>query len=75
MARYVNADLAPIYLNKTACEQIEFMPTEDVVPVRHGMWVFDDYFVPHCSECGTEIAMDKISPFCPNCGAMMDEEC
>ena len=33
MARYVNAELAPIYLNETACEQIKRMPTEDVVEV------------------------------------------
>ncbi len=36
MARYVNADLAPIYLNETACKQIKNMPTEDVEEVKHG---------------------------------------
>lgn len=44
MARYVNADLAPIYLNESACKQIKMMPTEDVVEVvrckdcKHGHW-------------------------------------
>lgn len=31
MPRYVNADLAPMYLNTEACEQIKMMPTENVV--------------------------------------------
>ena len=33
MARYINADLAPIYLNADACEQIKHIPTADVVEV------------------------------------------
>lgn len=31
--RLVDADLAPIYLNEKACEQIKSMPTIDAVPV------------------------------------------
>ena len=31
--RLVDADLAPIYLNEGACEQIKSMPTIDAVPV------------------------------------------
>lgn len=31
--RLIDADLAPMYLNDTACEQIKKMPTEDAVPV------------------------------------------
>ena len=33
MARYIDADYAPIYLSASACEQIKRMPTEDVVKV------------------------------------------
>ena len=33
MARYVDAHLAPIYLNTVACEQIKRMPTADVEEV------------------------------------------
>ena len=39
MARYINADLAPIYLNADACEQIKHIPTADVAPVVHGGWI------------------------------------
>ena len=31
--RLIDADLAPIYLNDAACEQIKSMPTIDAVPV------------------------------------------
>lgn len=33
MARYINADLAPMWLNADACEQIKHIPTADVVEV------------------------------------------
>lgn len=36
MARYINADDAPIWLNETACEQIKNMPICDVAPIIHG---------------------------------------
>ena len=39
MARYVDANLAPIYLNEAACKQIKMMPTADVEEVKHGHWV------------------------------------
>lgn len=41
MARYIDANLAPLYLNEAACEQIKMMPTEDVVEVKHGEWIID----------------------------------
>lgn len=31
--RLVNADMAPLYLNEAACEQIKNMPTVDAVEV------------------------------------------
>nr|DAV36524.1 MAG TPA: Putative toxin VapC6 domain, ZN ribbon domain [Caudoviricetes sp.] len=43
-------------------------------PVRHGEWVFGEFDIPHCSECGTEIAPHEISQYCPFCGAKMDLE-
>ena len=49
-------------------------PTADVVPLVHGEWVYDEFDIPHCSECGHEVMPNLISPFCPNCGAKMDKE-
>ncbi len=47
-------------------------PTIEAAPVRNGEWVYDEYDIPHCSECGKE--PKEISPFCPNCGAKMETD-
>lgn len=57
-----------------AMYKISNFPTADVVPVVHGEWVYDEFDIPHCSECGHEVMPNLISPFCPNCGAKMDGE-
>ena len=36
---------------------------------QHGEWVYGEYDIPHCSECGFE--PKGITPFCPMCGARM----
>lgn len=38
-------------------------------PARTGGWVYGEYDIPHCSECGYEPG--NITPFCGNCGADM----
>ena len=54
-------------------------PTADVAPVVHGEWITIDG-ISRCSECGYIPAYDSAiddlfySPFCPNCGAKMDED-
>lgn len=53
-------------------EEIDNAPTADVVEVKYGEWVYGEYDIPHCSECGYE--PKEISPFCPNCGTKMDGE-
>lgn len=52
-------------------------PTVDAEPIRHGHWTDDC----RCSECGAEAITEwnetggawVMTPFCPNCGAKMDE--
>ena len=39
--RLVNADVAPLYLNRYACEQIKLMPTEDPVHAAGGCYCFE----------------------------------
>ena len=52
----------------------------DTVPVRHGKWIecHDDSDWIVCSECGKPFnIIDNCTEefnYCPNCGAMMDEE-
>lgn len=65
MARYVNMNLAPIYLNETACGQIKFMPTEDVAPVvRCEDYIFsgfaDKYENRCCERTGEEIQQNDF---------------
>lgn len=38
-----------------------------------GNWIYGEFDIPHCSECGTEVMLNYISPYCPNCGAKMEE--
>ncbi|MBP3798013.1 MAG: hypothetical protein J6I46_09615 [Ruminococcus sp.] len=66
-------------------EWIKHIPSADVQPVKHGRWIIDyaegtKIYHAHCSECGKEpnnhiggdYYIDKLSDFCPNCGARMD---
>lgn len=50
------------------------IPAADVAPVVYGHWVYGEFDIPHCSECGKDVMPNRISPYCPNCGARMDEE-
>lgn len=59
---------------------IEFLdnaPTVDAAPVVHGEWQyvpieFDYHKDIRCSHCKTFV--DRVSNYCPNCGAKMDGE-
>lgn len=48
------------------------LPTIEVEPVKYGEWVYGEFDIPHCSECGKEIMPCNISRYCPNCGAKMN---
>ena len=61
---------------------LDYFPAADVQEVRHGRWEHDGYDFPHgndwvhCSVCGKRginVPAD-LTPYCPNCGAKMDEE-
>ena len=53
---------------------IESQTAADVAPVVHGRWVYGEFYIPHCSECGKDVMPNMISPYCPHCGSKMDEE-
>ena len=42
---------------------------------KSGRWIYGEYDIPHCSECGNEVLPNEITPYCPNCGAHMEEDC
>jgi hypothetical protein len=50
---------------------MDAQPTVDAVEVVHGRWKEGYLIHPYgCSRCWAR--RDKISPYCPNCGAKMD---
>lgn len=74
MARYIDANLAPLYLNEAACEQIKMMPTEDVVEVKHGHFIRNERNIPKMKvfhEKGYASSMNNKSIFwtCSCCGS------
>ena len=58
-------------------EDIEDVPTVDAEPVRHGHWISASPLTDtwECSECQYNIIDEAFkTPYCPICGAKMDEE-
>lgn len=58
-----------------AISYIESATGADVVPVVHGRW--EEYLIPNilcCSNCDWGIDPLCKSPYCPNCGAKMNEK-
>lgn len=73
---------------KMLSRKIEALPSADVHPVKHGRWIQDEHTYSGCwtynyvcSACGEiggswlrNIRRDQMFPYCPFCGAKMDEE-
>jgi hypothetical protein len=50
-------------------------PTIDAAPVVHGRWIcYPECGVTKCSACGWNIEEAWYSPYCPLCGANMDDK-
>ena len=62
-------------LTRTKCDykNSHFVDATDVIPVRHGRWVYPIGMAYNyvCSECGKSIGVIKHN-YCPNVGAKMD---
>lgn len=65
-------------------QYMEIIPAADVEPVRHGRWIKESDGGTRCSVCnkrvrdvtgGWDEPVDLSDmPYCPKCGARMDEE-
>jgi len=42
--------------------------------IKYGEWVYGEYDMPHCSECGYMVTPDKITSMCPECNTVMEED-
>ena len=89
MSRYIDAEklceFARNHINKSVdCNDIMRFPFADVQEVRHGHWEFrfeGTYSRTrcYCTVCKQPsgiggIRKNQLKPYCPNCGAKMDEE-
>lgn len=83
MAEYIDREAAieALYYNAdesyaSVVSDFESIPAADVAPVVHGHWDENG----RCTACGGHAPFWCMaytyykSPFCPNCGAKMDEE-
>lgn len=71
---------------KSVLRIVDEAPAIDAEPVRHGRWMFKSTYYDSfgdlmrelsCSNCGRYVQVyDEATedPYCPNCGAKMDEE-
>ena len=74
----MNSDYLTGYISALSVVEGEIakQPTADVAPVRHGHWIYENFYT-HCSVCGKMAIYDKYgqeveSDYCPRCGAKMD---
>jgi hypothetical protein len=60
--------------NSMILTAIDYAPSADVEPVRHGYWQVGYFRVCSCCLHPDNNLVDYPHPYCPNCGAKMDEE-
>ena len=71
-----NGGITPMVEYRAVVELIDWMPTEDAQPVKHGHWIECDSQPNQkmCSSCrGVGVAKDiaQFFTYCPFCGADM----
>ena len=68
------------YAREDAIHIIDTAPIIDAVPVVHGEWKNNSNDYPQCTNCGYMPMFDPhiddiyYSPYCPNCGAKMEDK-
>lgn len=51
------------------------IPAADVQPVKRARWIIRKCrMLPYCSACGSEPVAAIMTKYCPNCGALMQDE-
>ena len=88
MAEYIDREEALMKLMQDGCnaknlQSILDMPAADVAPVMHGRWIKESDGGTRCSVCNKRVRnvtggwyepVDLSDmPYCPKCGAKMDE--
>ena len=88
MAEYIDREAVLMKLMQDGCnaknlQSILDMPAADVAPVMHGRWIKESDGGTRCSVCNKRVRnvtggwyepVDLSDmPYCPKCGAKMDE--
>lgn len=78
----LNGDWCRSCVINSVLEKVRGIPAADVAPVRHGRWnrPYISWFLPlkiknphcFCTNCAYPMKHQKVTRFCPNCGAKMD---
>ena len=76
----VSCDICPYWSDKFGCRMTDMF--NDALALlkeepKHGHWFVNsehDRCEWACSECGYEPTVFEYTPYCPNCGAMMEVE-
>lgn len=59
-------------------KMLKSLPAADVVEIKQGRWIYDEWIGWVCSECGNQApfwcisAAQNLTDYCPHCGAKMD---
>ena len=75
----IDEDSTPEEIERQMLRAIDVQPAIDADVVRHGHWITHNPNNPfeiygECSECGLGQSLSESLPYCPFCGAKMDEE-
>lgn len=92
MAEYLEKEAFKSWMKENITENsmiltaIDYAPSADVKPVRHGHWLNDESYEYICSECGkyapfnldiygetVDYYHNNLTNYCPNCGAKMEK--
>ena len=82
MAEYLEKETFKSWMKENITENpmiltaIDYAPSADVEPVRHGYWQVGYFRDRVCSRClhPDNDLDDYPHPYCPNCGAKMDKK-
>lgn len=73
----INGEWQEVTIQESPLELVErFEQDEEWTRVRHGYWISDEARIKdQCSVCGLSVNWSPYkTPYCPFCGAKMDEE-
>lgn len=78
LQNHFGQDLAYLGEDLQYCQEaVQFAPSIEAEPVRHGRWTWITEDIYRCENCGERVHVKEVMgkpdwDYCPNCGAKMD---